>query len=64
MPIIRVEMFEGRTTDQKRALVEELTDAFCKTAGGSPEMVQVVLTDVKKENWGIGKALAKDKYPD
>ena len=28
MPIIRVEMFKGRTLDQKREMVKELTGAF------------------------------------
>ena len=28
MPIIRVEMFEGRTIDQKKELVKELTNSF------------------------------------
>ena len=27
MPIIRVEMFEGRTIDQKKELVKELTNS-------------------------------------
>lgn len=56
MPVIRVEMFKGRTADQKRALAKELTDAFVKTAGGTPESVHIVMTDVAKDDWtGAGK---------
>ena len=40
MPIIRVEMFAGRTEEQKRALVKELTDGFVRTAGGDPELAR------------------------
>ena len=50
MPIIRVEMFEGRSAAQKRALVERLTRAFVDTAGGNPDSVQVVITDVAKSD--------------
>lgn len=64
MPIIRVEMFPGRSTDQKRALVRELTDAFVRTCGGKPEAVQIVITDVAKGDWGSGGVLCSDKYPD
>ena len=64
MPIIRVEMFPGRTPDQKRAIVKELTEAFVRTAGGNPASVHVVLTDVDKGNWGTGGALCSDKFPD
>ena len=64
MPIIRVEMFPGRTEDQKRALVKALTDAFVRTAGGKPDSVFVVLNDVEKGNWGAGGELCSDKFPD
>jgi len=64
MPIIRVEMFPGRTEAQKRELVKELTDAFVRTAGGKPDAVFVVLTDVEKGNWGSGGELCSDKFPD
>mgnify|MGYP000479369657 FL=1 len=64
MPIIRVEMFTGRTEKQKRALVRELTDAFVNAAGGTPESVNVVITDVDKSDWGSGGELCSDKFPD
>jgi len=63
MPIIRVEMFAGRTEEQKRALVKELTDGFVRTAGGDPEHVHVVLTDVAMSDWGFGGALCSDVLP-
>ncbi|WP_120500457.1 4-oxalocrotonate tautomerase [Roseovarius sp. EL26] len=64
MPIIRVEMFKGRSVDQKRALVQELTEAFVNATGGTPESVHVVITDVDKGDWGSGGALCSDKFPD
>lgn len=64
MPVIRVEMFTGRTVDQKRQLVKELTDAFLRTCGGTPESVQIVIADVAKEDWGGAGILMSDKYPD
>lgn len=64
MPIIRVEMFKGRSRDQKRALVKELTETFVNVAGGTPQSVNVVISDVEKEDWGIGGELCADKFPD
>ncbi len=63
MPIIRVEMFKGRTRDQKRALVKELTAAFIRTCGGKPEGLQIVVSDVEKEDWGSDSEFAIDKCP-
>ncbi len=64
MPIIRVEMFTGRTKEQKRELVKELTAAFVKVAGSSPQNVHVIMTDVEKDRWGSGGELCSDKFPD
>lgn len=64
MPIIRVEMFTGRSEEQKRALVHDLTKAFVGAAGGNPDSVHVVITDVDKGNWGSGGQLCSDKFPD
>ena len=57
MPIIRVEMFSGRTADQKRDLVRELTDGFVRTCGGAVDRLHVVITEVEHENWGVGGEL-------
>jgi 4-oxalocrotonate tautomerase len=51
MPTIHVEMFEGRTTEQRRKLAKELTEGTCRALGVTPDTVQIILTDIKKENW-------------
>lgn len=61
MPMIKVEMFAGRTDDQKRALVKELSEAFTRVAGGNPDGVEVMLVDVEKNNWSRGGVLFSDK---
>lgn len=61
MPIIRVEMFEGRSEDQKSDLVSALTESFLRTCGGTPDSVQVVITDCSPANWGVGGKLASRK---
>lgn len=60
MPIIRIEMFEGRTTEQKRACAEAMTKAWCDTCGGTPAAVQIVFTDVAKSDWATAGRLASD----
>lgn len=63
MPIIRVEMFKGRSRDQKRALVRELTDGFARSRGGKPEGRHVIITEIDREDWGSGGQLSADKAP-
>ena len=64
MPLIRVEMFEGRSTEKKRELVEALTRETVRVCGCSPEAVMILIQDVKKSDWGVGGQLCSDKYPD
>ena len=61
MPIIRVEMFPGRTTDQKRNCASELTDGFVRACGGPGDRLRVVISEVERENWGVdGELLANE----
>jgi 4-oxalocrotonate tautomerase len=61
MPTIRVEMFEGRTPEQKRALVAALTEACVRTIGASPDSVDIVLFDIARQNWATAGTLWSDK---
>jgi 4-oxalocrotonate tautomerase len=61
MPTIHVELFEGRTVEQKRALARELTDAAVRVLGGSPDGVDVIFSDVKRGDWATGGVLWSDK---
>ena len=61
MPLLRVEMFEGRSPEQKRALVAALTDACVRTIGASPDSVDILLFDVAKQSWATSGTLWSDK---
>lgn len=45
MPEIFVYLFEGRTLDQKRALVQSLTDGTARSLGVAPDAVTVQLIE-------------------
>ncbi len=61
MPTIRVELFEGRTVDQKRALAKALTEATVATLGGSSEAVDILFYDISREDWSTGGILWVDR---
>lgn len=64
MPVIRVNMFKGRTVEQKRELAKVLTDGFVKVCGGKAESVWVIFEDTDKSDWAMGGDLCSDLYPD
>ncbi|MCW5666169.1 MAG: 4-oxalocrotonate tautomerase [Piscinibacter sp.] len=61
MPTIRIELFEGRTAEQKRALAQEITAACVKVLGGSPDGIDIVFFDIKRQDWATGGVLWSDK---
>jgi 4-oxalocrotonate tautomerase len=61
MPTLRVELFEGRTPEQKAELARELTAACVRVLGGSPDAVDVVFFDIARQNWATGGVLWSDK---
>jgi 4-oxalocrotonate tautomerase len=61
MPTLHVELFAGRTVDQKRALAQALTEATVRTLGGSADGVDVIFTEVHKHDWATGGQLWSDK---
>ena len=57
MPTYHIEMMEGRTALQKKKLVQEITRVTVEVLGGSPESVDILIVDVKPENWATGGKL-------
>lgn len=60
MPIVRVEMWPGRTHAQKAELARRITDAMVSVAHTTREATIIVFEEVAKEDWAIGGVLASD----
>lgn len=61
MPYVTVKMIEGRTAEQKRALVAEVTEAVAKTVNAPKENITVFIEEMSKENYGVAGTLFSDK---
>ncbi len=60
MPLVIVEADEGRSIDQKRGLVQDITSAVCKNFSVPPEAVSITIREGKKENRARAGKLAID----
>ncbi len=60
MPTVIVEADEGRTVEQKRGLVKDITDAVCRNFKVPAESVTIYIHEGKKENRGKAGKLAID----
>jgi 4-oxalocrotonate tautomerase len=63
MPEVYVHAVEGRTLDQKRKLVKEITDAVVKNFNVKPEAVLVQIVESSKESKAKGGFLFSDRPP-
>lgn len=61
MPHIQITMLKGRTTEQKRKIVQRLTDVMVEEAKTSKEAVVVTIIEVAREDYASGGVLMADK---
>jgi 4-oxalocrotonate tautomerase len=54
MPIITVEWYEGRSPEQKKEIVEKLTDLMVDVGKTQREHVWIRFVDSPKSEWAIG----------
>jgi 4-oxalocrotonate tautomerase len=58
MPVVTVDMWEGRTIEQKKQLVEGITSVMTEKLNIAPEHITIIIKDVPKHNWASGGKLA------
>jgi 4-oxalocrotonate tautomerase len=61
LPIIRIEMWPGRTHAQKAELAKVITDAMVNITNTTPGSTIIVFEDVPKDNWAQNGLLASDQ---
>jgi 4-oxalocrotonate tautomerase family enzyme len=52
MPVVTVQLWTGRTVNQKRRLVAAITEAMVQHADSTPDHLHVIIQDVPKDSWG------------
>lgn len=61
MPYVTVKMLEGRTDEQKKALVEKVTAAVSETTGAPEEKVVVFIEEMGKHHYATGGKRLSDQ---
>lgn len=63
MPEVVIYLAEGRTLDQKRGLMKEVTDAVVKNCNVDPGVVTVSIMETPKMNKAKGGVLFSEMPP-
>lgn len=61
MPEVIVELAEGRTVEQKRTLVREITDTIVRVCEVDPQAVVVIIHENPKTDKAKGGVLFSDR---
>ncbi|ACK38396.1 4-oxalocrotonate tautomerase [Listeria monocytogenes] len=60
MPFVTIQFLEGRSDDQKKALVSEVTEVVSKNLKAPKENIHVILEEMKKTDYGVGGVRKSD----
>ena len=61
MPMVKIELFPGRTREQKARAAREITDAIQRTLGAPPEATDIIFVEVAKSDWASAGKLADER---
>jgi 4-oxalocrotonate tautomerase len=53
MPVIIINMLEGRSAEKKRKLLRKVADAVVEALEVEPESVRIIINEIPKENFAV-----------
>jgi 4-oxalocrotonate tautomerase len=60
MPVIIINMLEGRSAEKKRKLLRKVTDAVVEALEVEPESVRIIINEIPKENFAVAGLLIEE----
>ena len=60
MPIVVVNIKEGRTLEQKRNMVTKVTEALCETMEVPKTSVSIIINEMANDNFAVAGTLVCD----
>ncbi|AUJ31826.1 MAG: 2-hydroxymuconate tautomerase [Liquorilactobacillus nagelii] len=60
MPLVHIDLLAGRSEDQLKHLVEDITSAVTKNTGAPAEHVHVILNEMQPNRYSVGGVLKSD----
>jgi 4-oxalocrotonate tautomerase len=63
MPIIRVEIWKGKSAEVKKFMAKSLTNAMVESIGCQPQAVTVIIDEIPKADWFMGAKDCNEIFP-
>ncbi len=62
MPLVTIKIIQGRTKEQKRGMIKDVTDAIAKNVGCPPTAVSIDIVEMKEDNFAMGGTMWCDNH--
>ncbi|BBB27579.1 2-hydroxymuconate tautomerase [Amphritea japonica] len=59
MPIVSINIMEGRSDEQKEQMIDAVSDALASSLNAPKESVRIMINEMPKQHFGIGGQSAK-----
>lgn len=60
MPIINIQIMEGRSPEKVKSLIASVTDTVAQELDSPKERIRVLVTEIPKTHWGIAGVPASE----
>ncbi|MBW2993134.1 2-hydroxymuconate tautomerase family protein [Candidatus Woesearchaeota archaeon] len=54
MPVVKIEIWEGRTEEKKEEVIQKVTKVISETLDIPERGVHIIINETPRQNWGIG----------
>ncbi|MFQ4150741.1 2-hydroxymuconate tautomerase [Lactiplantibacillus plantarum] len=61
MPIVHIDLIAGRSQEQLKNLVKDVTDVVSNNTGAPAEHIHVILSEMQKNRYSVGGVLKSDE---
>lgn len=63
MPVIQVNLMQGRTNEQKKLLAQRITQSVVEVLGAKPESVRVLIHEMGPYDFSVGGVPMAERDP-
>ncbi|MDO1605451.1 2-hydroxymuconate tautomerase [Lactobacillus sp. YT155] len=61
MPIVHIDLVEGRSDDQLKKMVQDVTNAISQDVDVPKERIHIIINEMKKNNYSVGGILKSEE---
>lgn len=63
MPVVQVNLMQGRTNEQKKLLAQRITQSVVEVLGAKPESVRVLIHELGPYDFAVGGVPMAERTP-